>query len=498
MSLANCHVVLILASLAAIILIAIPLYRLSPLHPLYSFPGPRLYKASELPMLYHAIRGTQHNVLKRLHDEYGSVVRIGPSSLTFKSLSAIRKIYGSSQALNKSSAYDFAPIEGDGIFKMQDKDTHTARRRIWNRAFTEHAISEYYAPLVLTTQRLIRTLLRGTREAGAVDLTEIFPRYTYDAINAIFFSGNAFEQASLLDSGDPEGIVAHGSAYFKAFGLGSHIRPVVAHIAKRIPGYSTLMKFEGFAERATRRRLENGPSFKDGISYLLDNEHGKPTVNVKDLPVESVVILLGGADSPSATCILLMYFLMTNPNWYGLLCAELDEFFREKYFNAQLHALDNCVVLNAVIQESLRLSSPFPPFPRVVPPTGIEINNHFVPGGTSVAVPVWTHHLDPEYFPQPNLFDPGRWIENSVFKGRDTLFTFSAGPFNCAGSRLAYVQLRIFTAMLVTQLKFTPTAPFDAGKFWDGMRSFRSTTFLEPLLVSVVSRGVHVHELEIS
>jgi cytochrome P450 len=118
---------------------------------------------------------------------------------------------------------------------------------------------------------------------------------------------------------------------------------------------------------------------------------------------------------------------MTNPKWYGLLCAELDEFFQDRDFNAQLRALDKCVLLNAVIQESLRLSTPIPPPPRVVPPDGIEINSHFVPGGTSVGVPLWTHHLDPDYFPDPNLFDPGRWIENSAFEGRNTLFAFIAG-----------------------------------------------------------------------
>jgi hypothetical protein len=36
--------------------------------------------------------------------------------------------------------------------------------------------------MVLTTQSLIRSLLKGTREIGEVDLTKIFPRYTYDTM----------------------------------------------------------------------------------------------------------------------------------------------------------------------------------------------------------------------------------------------------------------------------------------------------------------------------
>ncbi|KAF7345622.1 Cytochrome P450 monooxygenase 23 [Mycena venus] len=308
--------------------------------------------------------------------------------------------------------------------------------------------------------------------------------YNHDTQKCIrmqyFFSGTAFEQASLLDSGDPEGIVPHGSTYLKAFGLGSHVSPIISHIAKHIPGYSRILKFENFAHRAARRRLQNGPSFQDGISYLLDNDEGKPTIKVDDLPFESATILLGGAETTGATCILLVYFLMTHPKWYGLLSTELNEFFQDKDFNAQLL----CVCQH-----------PCPPPPRVVPPGGMEVNNRFVPGGTSVGVPVWTHHMDQEYFPLPNVFDPGRWIENSEFKGRDILFAFTAGPFNCAGSKLVYAQLRIFAAMLVTQLQFTPTAAFNAEKFWDAIRNFRATTFLEPLLVSVVPKDGHELEL---
>jgi hypothetical protein len=53
------------------------LYRLSPFHPLYNFPGPILLRVSEIPMLYYALKGTRHVAVKRLHDQYGRVVRTG-------------------------------------------------------------------------------------------------------------------------------------------------------------------------------------------------------------------------------------------------------------------------------------------------------------------------------------------------------------------------------------------------------------------------------------
>lgn len=52
-------------------------YRLSPFHPLAKYPGPFLAKTSKWWAAYLSGTGDQHRCLKRLHDRYGDVVRIG-------------------------------------------------------------------------------------------------------------------------------------------------------------------------------------------------------------------------------------------------------------------------------------------------------------------------------------------------------------------------------------------------------------------------------------
>jgi hypothetical protein len=52
-------------------------YRLSPFHPLAKYPGPVLAKSSKWWGAYFSATGDQHRCLKRLHDRYGDVVRIG-------------------------------------------------------------------------------------------------------------------------------------------------------------------------------------------------------------------------------------------------------------------------------------------------------------------------------------------------------------------------------------------------------------------------------------
>jgi hypothetical protein len=52
-------------------------YRLSPFHPLAKYPGPFLAKTSKWWAAYLSGTGDQHRFIKRLHDRYGDVVRIG-------------------------------------------------------------------------------------------------------------------------------------------------------------------------------------------------------------------------------------------------------------------------------------------------------------------------------------------------------------------------------------------------------------------------------------
>ena len=63
-------------------LISIILYRISPFHPLASFPGPLLAKVSQFWAMIISSRGKRHEHMKKLHDKYGLYVRTGVSLLS--------------------------------------------------------------------------------------------------------------------------------------------------------------------------------------------------------------------------------------------------------------------------------------------------------------------------------------------------------------------------------------------------------------------------------
>jgi hypothetical protein len=63
-------------------------------HPLAAYPGPLLYRGSEIPRLIQEWRGNTVHKWSELHNKYGAVVRIAPDQLSYIGLNAWKDIYG--------------------------------------------------------------------------------------------------------------------------------------------------------------------------------------------------------------------------------------------------------------------------------------------------------------------------------------------------------------------------------------------------------------------
>ena len=80
----------------------------------------------------------------------------------------------------------------------------------------------------------------------------------------------------------------------------------------------------------------------------------------------------------------------------------------------------------------------------------MEIEGHLVPANTEVVLNLAILHRDPNYFPDPEKFDPDRFFANqSVERHPYAYIPFSAGPRNCIGQKFAMMEGKVILSSIL-------------------------------------------------
>jgi cytochrome P450 family 6 len=79
--------------------------------------------------------------------------------------------------------------------------------------------------------------------------------------------------------------------------------------------------------------------------------------------------------------------------------------------------------------------------PYTIPGTNIELEKD-----SAVAIPIMGLHHDPQYYPQPQVFDPNRFLPaEKVTRSPYVFLPFGTGPRNCIGNICSNVVLLHFS-----------------------------------------------------
>jgi cytochrome P450 len=137
-----------------------------------------------------------------------------------------------------------------------------------------------------------------------------------------------------------------------------------------------------------------------------------------------------GSDTTATVLAFLVFFLISNPYALKLLRAELEDPNLDS--STWLHPLRLAKLpyLDAVIWESLRLGTPFPGLPRVVPEPGAVLDGRFFPAGTVVSIPAHVQQISAENFsPEPMKWIPERWLGEDLkfHTNKSAMMCFSYG-----------------------------------------------------------------------
>ncbi|KAI8990697.1 high nitrogen upregulated cytochrome P450 monooxygenase 2 [Trametes punicea] len=458
---------------------SITAYRLSPWHPLARYPGPVLHRLSKVYLAWISRSGRRHIYTHSLHRQYGDIVRVGPNEVSISNAAAIHPLMGTA-GLHKGPQWGAraATQALPPLIAVADPKEHLRRRKPWNRAFNVASLKDF-EPLVASRTRQLVDLLASQK--GEVNLSKWCSWFTYDLMSDMAFGGGS-EMMLNGDEGSVWPLLEQGLVNSDTFG---HL-PWTADYVRKVPGLGSKMKdMRSFCINRMAERVKQGNRATKDLCYYLNNEDGsEPTPSLAQVVADGALAVVAGSDTTSSVISNVIFCLLTHPEAYARLRAEVDSYYPpgEDALNTKRHA--DMPYLNAVINETMRL---YPPVSdgsqRIVPygNGGKIVGNSYLPEGTVVTVHMYTIHRDPRNFsPLPEGFWPERWIlagsgqHNNVkiVHNPAAFFPFSFGPANCAGKPLAMQEMRMVMTLMMQRLDLRLAAGFDAAAYQESLMDY--------------------------
>jgi cytochrome P450 len=128
-------------------------------------------------------------------------------------------------------------------------------------------------------------------------------------------------------------------------------------------------------------------------------KEGDGHIEDMDVRVEAMNVIIAGTDTTGVTLTYLTWAVLQRPELQKRLeeeAAQLSPDFSEK------DVAESCPLINAVIEETLRLYGAAPSsLPRVVPQGGSKLGGHYIPQGTTVSTQAYTFHRDANIWSDP-------------------------------------------------------------------------------------------------
>lgn len=231
--------------------------------------------------------------------------------------------------------------------------------------------------------------------------------------------------------------------------------PVNVPVSVPTPGNRKFLRSRAVLDELVYRMIEErrrNPG-EDYISHLIqvkDPETGE-TMTEKEIHDEVMALVFAGHETVSCAFVWIAYLLAKHPDALRRLQAEVDEVLGGRVPTND--DVPNLPYTWMVIQEALRLYPPVWPIARE-PQADDSITGYRIPKGTMLMILPYLTHRHPDFWDNPEGFDPDRFSkERSQGRHLYSFIPFGIGPRACLGWPFAQLQLRLVLATLAQHLE---------------------------------------------
>ncbi|EXL67773.1 cytochrome P450 oxidoreductase [Fusarium oxysporum f. sp. conglutinans race 2 54008] len=444
---------------------------------------------TNIPFMIEAVRGFRSRRLFELHKTH-PIIRVGPNSLSYGPVGAIKDIYGHGTKCSKDDFYSLVSGIHYHLADVIDKSEHQRKRKVLANAYAIKNLESWEYKITGKMERLIRQfdvrctepLSKGSSPDPS-DLTVDYRAWT-----------NFFTMDAILDIGlsQSPGFLDRGNDYIVSETVDGKKEIVgyrhVLHtqltaqsqLVWTYDWYLTLKKWvtlspkykmafnngEKFDEivlhqlRERYKRYEKGEHLPDFFQALMEGRDGTPNMLPwGELAAESSIMLNAGSVSTAIAINSTMFLLLKNPDCLAKLQEEIGLVADDEAVLAY-EKVKYLPYLRACVDEAMRILPPTSfSIPRKIPPEGCTVLGEFVAGNTTVSMSSYVAHRNERVFPYAEQFRPDRWLGEEGKELQPYFIPFSAGARGCIGRNISYLEQLVLTATVVHRYEFALPSP---------------------------------------
>jgi cytochrome P450 len=302
---------------------------------------------------------------------------------------------------------DVTAALGTGEFDIHETMVGTTLRVVANALF-----SQDFGPLVQSMNDMATRGMRRAEKLERLGLWGLMPRPVYDALNWCVCSG-------------------------------VHLPPPLRDIQ------DIVLTLDRSVNSVIDQRLAHPTDSADLLNVLLRADGGTwPRQRVRD---EALTFMLAGHETTANAMSWFWYLMAMNTEARDRMLAEIDDVLGGRCPTAG--DLSRLPWTTACLQESLRYFSAV----WLIARQAIEddaIGGHHIRRGTTVIIPIHHIHHDPRWWPDPETFDPSRFLATDRMRPRSAYLPFGGGRRICIGQSFALMEMVLIAAIMSQRFTF--------------------------------------------
>ncbi|CAM3188235.1 sterol 14-demethylase [Williamsia muralis] len=398
-------------------------------------------------------------LFKRVRKECGDVgiFQLADREVALVSGAAANEAFfrASEEDLDQAAAYPFmTPIFGEGV--VFDASPERRSEMLHNQALKGAHMKNHAVTIPLEVERMIA----DWGDSGEIDLLEFFAELTIYTSSTCLVGKKFREQldgrfAHLyhdLEKGTDPIAYVDAHADIESFRKRDAAREGLVALVQEIMD--------------TRIAEPDESDDKDLLDVLVSirDEEGNLRFTADTITGIFISMMFAGHHTTSGTAAWTLIELLRHPDYMKQVTDELDEIYSggaEYSFGA----MRQIPKLESALKEALRLHPPLIVLMRVVQNEFIVEDFEITAGQTIAASPAISNRL-PEDFPNPDSFDPDRYLEprQEDLANRWTWIPFGAGRHRCVGAQFAIMQLKAIFSVLLQNYEFEMSQPSESYK----------------------------------